>query len=337
MPNAECGMPHAACRMPHATIHGLARGRTALALMMQPRAPGFVKMPPDASRLMPPRNTSMLSTAQIAAWHRDGFLTLSGFKPTAELEAAKARARALVEAFDPAQGASRFSTRDRSKVADARLLASADQVHCFFEEEALDDEGRLLVPKARSINKIGHALHDRDPVFDRFSHGPALADLAADLGLLQPQVWQSQLIFKQPHIGGEVGWHQDASFFVTDPITVTTLWFALEDATLDNGCLWVEPGGHRGPLRERYRCEQGRLSMQALDATPWPDSGSALPLPVAAGTLVVLHGLLPHYSASNRSAHSRLAYTLHVTDATAAYSPLNWLQRGPALPVRGLA
>ena len=70
---------------------------------------------------------------------------------------------------------------------------------------------------------------------------------------------------------------------------------------------------------------------------PWPGLQDALALPVPAGTLVVFHGLLPHCSAANRSATSRLAYTLHVTDASAAYSRLNWLQRGPALPVRGLA
>ncbi len=281
----------------------------------------------------------MLDAAQLQAWATDGYLVLPGFKSARELASATAQAQALVEAFDPAQGASRFSTRDRSLVADAKLIASADQVHCFFEEEALDDAGHLVVPKSQAINKIGHALHDRDPVFDAFSHGPALAELAADLGLSQPQVWQSQIIFKQPRIGGEVGWHQDASFFVTLPVTVTTFWFALEDATLDNGCLWVEPGGHRGErgaLRERYVCEDGRLRMDKLAAPPWPDMQDALALPVPAGTLVVFHGLLPHCSAANRSPRSRLAYTLHVTDASAAYSPLNWLQRGPALPVRGL-
>ena len=281
----------------------------------------------------------MLDPAQHQAWVRDGFLVLPGFRSAPELASAIARAHALVDAFDATQGASRFSTRDRGLVADAKLIASADQVHCFFEEEALDDAGRLLVPKSESINKIGHALHDRDPFFDAFSHGPALAELAADLGLSQPLVWQSQLIFKQPRIGGEVGWHQDASFFVTDPMTVTTFWFALEDATLDNGCLWVETGGHQGPrgvLRERYVCEDGRLRMDMLAAPPWPDMQDAVALPVPAGTLVVFHGLLPHCSAVNRSPKSRLAYTLHVTDASAAYSKLNWLQRGPSLPVRGL-
>ncbi len=280
----------------------------------------------------------MLTPTQIDSWQRDGYLVLPGFKPAAELAAVSARARAIVEAFEPGPGSSVFSTRDRRRVADAALLASADQVQCFFEEDAFDAQGALCVPKAQSINKIGHALHDRDPLFSRFSRGPALAALAVELGLAEPQLWQSQVIFKQPHIGGEVSWHQDASFFVTAPITVTTFWFALEDATLANGCLWVEPGGHQGPrgvLRERYVCTDGHLSMQALDATPWPDARSAVPLPVPAGTLVCLHGLLPHYSAANRSPRSRLAYTLHATDARAAYSALNWLQRGPAHPVRG--
>ena len=47
-------------------------------------------------------------------------------------------------------------------------------------------------------------------------------------------------------------WHRDAAFFETTPISVTTFWFALEGATIENGCLWVNPGGHRGPMRERF-------------------------------------------------------------------------------------
>src|SRR5262249_36058332 len=134
----------------------------------------------------------------------------------------------------------------------------------------------------------------------------------------------------------EVRWHQDASFFDSEPVTVTTFWFALEDATLENGCMWAEPGGHRGPLRERFVREGRRVWMEPLDATPWPAAGQgAVPLEVSAGSLVVFHGLLPHYSAANRSALSRHAYTLHVTDAGSRYSPRNWLQRDAALAVKG--
>jgi len=143
------------------------------------------------------------------------------------------------------------------------------------------------------------------------------------------------VIFKQPGIGGEVRWHQDATFFDTTPVSVTTFWFALEDAHVANGCLWVQPGGHRSALRERFVRTENRAAIEPLDATPWPDDRSARPLEVAAGTLLVFHGLLPHYSAPNRSAASRHAYTLHVTDANTAYADTNWLQPARSMPLRG--
>lgn len=278
----------------------------------------------------------MLSAEQQARFRADGFLVLPGFKSADEIAAVRRRAVEIVDGFDAEAHRSIFTTRDQVRTTDRTFLDSADGVSCFFEEEAFDAEGRLRQAKALSINKIGHALHDRDPVFDRFSRGPALAAVAAGLGLGRPRIWQSMYIFKQPGIGGEVRWHQDATFFDTTPITVTTFWFALEDATVDNGCLWVQPGGHRTPMRERFVRQGDTTRMETLDTTPWPTQAEAVPLPCAAGTLVCFHGLLPHYSAPNRSAVSRHAYTLHVTDALSAYAPTNWLQRNdPLRPVRG--
>ena len=265
----------------------------------------------------------------------DGYLVLPGFKAASQLAAVRSRAGAIVEDFDATGGMSIFTTQAQARSVDDYFMDSADKVRCFFEEEAFDASGQLRQAKSLSINKIGHALHDLDPVFDQFSRGPALAELAHALGLAQALIWQSMYIFKQPGIGGEVRWHQDATFFDTTPISVTTFWFALEDATLANGCLWVEPGGHRGPLRERFVRNGRGASMEKLDATPWPDASSAVPLEVAAGSLVVFHGLLPHYSGPNRSPDSRHAYTLHATHADSVYSPGNWLQRQGNPPVRG--
>ena len=279
----------------------------------------------------------MLSDAQKDRFRRDGYLVLPGFKPAEEIAALRVRAGEIVEAFDPGQSRAIFSTTDQARHTDDDFLSSGDKVRCFFEEEAFDEAGALRQAKALSINKIGHALHDLDPVFDRFSRDPRLAGIAAGIGLAEPQIWQSMYIFKQPGIGGEVRWHQDATFFETDPITVTTFWFALEDADRSNGCLWVEPGGHAGPLRERFVRAGNATRMETLDTAPWPTDATAVPLEAATGTLVVFHGKLPHYSAPNRSPVSRHAYTLHVTDGRAAYAAHNWLQRGPELPVRGFA
>ena len=278
----------------------------------------------------------MLTEVQINRYRDQGFLVLPGFRSADAVAALLARSRAIVAAFEPTGQGSVFTTRDQARNANADFLASGDRITCFFEEEAYAPNGELRQPKSESINKIGHALHDLDPVFDRFSRGADMAALAADLGLGEPQAWQSMVIFKPPRVGGEVGWHQDASFLITEPISVVTFWFALEDATLHNGCLWVEPGGHRGPLRQRFMREGESVRMETLDTTPWPGGSNAVPLEVAAGTLVCFHGKLPHYSGPNRSERSRQAYTLHVTDAACRWSELNWLRRGSQLPLRGL-
>jgi phytanoyl-CoA hydroxylase len=269
------------------------------------------------------------------AFERDGFVVLPGFKSLVEVGALRARAAEIVSAFDPAESTAIFTTRDESTKSDAYFLTSGDKVRCFFEEEAFDGAGALRQPKELSINKIGHAMHDLDPAFERFSRDPRLHDLALELGLAEPRVYQSMYIFKQPRIGGEVRWHQDATYFDTDPVSVTTLWFALERADRTNGCLWVQRGGHRTPLRERFVVEGGSARLERADPTPWPSQDVAEAVEVEAGTLVVMHGLLPHYSAPNRSATSRHAYTLHAVDARTHYSPANWLQRDAAFPARG--
>ena len=277
----------------------------------------------------------MITAQQHADYQRNGYLVLPDFKTAPELAALRARAQTIVQAFDPLARSGIFTTNDQARQTDDYFMGSANTVRCFFEEEAFGPDGQLKQDKSLSINKIGHALHDLDPVFEQFSRGTALAELAADLGLPQARVWQSMYIFKQPGIGGEVRWHQDATFFDSTPITVTTFWFALEDATRENGCLWVEPGGHRGPLRERFVKRGEGAGMEVLNAMPWPDDQTAVPVEVKAGTLVVFHGLLPHYSAPNRSAVSRHAYTLHATDASSRYSPDNWLQRPDTFAARG--
>lgn len=269
---------------------------------------------------------------------RDGFLAVPGFLSPGTCAALIERAEQIAEAQAPSGPRSVFSTAEQARRSDAWFLESGDQVRCFFEVEALAADGSLTVAPGRAINKIGHALHDLDPVFAAVSYDPGMRDIAAAVGMQAPLAVQSMAIFKQPGIGGEVGCHQDACFLYTEPPSVTGFWIALEDATPDNGCLWVAPGGHRGPLRRRFRrAARGGTEFVPLDPRPLPGPEELVALPVAAGTLVVLHGLLPHWSGANRSPRRRLAYALHCVEAAAEYPASNWLRRGPGLPLRRLA
>src|SRR4029453_16472429 len=116
----------------------------------------------------------------------------------------------------------------------------------------------LKQPKALSINKLGHAMHDLDPAFDRFSHTAKLRTLARDLAIRAPQVIQSMYIFKQPHFGGEVSWHVDSTYLYTNPLSCIGFWFALEDATMENGAMWCLPGAHGLRLKSRFRRRDAR-------------------------------------------------------------------------------
>ena len=271
----------------------------------------------------------------VEAYRRDGFLIIDGFKTPAECDALRARTHGLVENFDPATVASIFeASGSQSHAADRYFQESGDKMRFFFEKGAFGPTGELVRDKHGALNKIGHAMHDLDPVFEAFSRDQRLAALAKGLGIADPGLIQSMIIFKPPQIGGEVNCHQDATFLHTEPVSVTGFWFALEDADETNGCLIGIPGVHAGGLRELFQYQGDKLVMTKLGEKDWPAEREVC-LAAPKGTLVVLHGLAPHRSAPNASPRSREAYALHVIDRQTRWSPGNWLRRAPEMPVRG--
>ena len=273
-------------------------------------------------------DTTGLDAFARAAYQRGGVLVIESFASAAACDALRERALALVAEHAPHAPGTVFSTRDQRHAKDAYFEASANCIGAFFEEGAFDAEGALQVPLERAVNKLGHAMHDLDPVFGAFSRGPRLQAVAEGVGLTDAKLLQSMYIFKQPGIGGEVMCHQDSTYLYTEPESVVGFWFAIEDAHRGNGCLGGLPGGHRKGLKEVFRrLPDGAFKLELCEPTPPWDMSRLEWLEVSKGTLIVFDGSFPHLSETNRSAQSRHAYTLHAVSGAAHYPANNWIQR----------
>lgn len=280
-----------------------------------------------------------LTTQQIAAFHNDGFLVVPNFVAADRCLALRERAMQLAKLHVPSPEQATVFTADGKPqhASDDYFLSSGESIRCFFEKDAFDERGRLRAEPHLSLNKLGHAMHDLDSVFDSFSRTPELAAVAADIGMRDPLLLQSMYIFKQAHIGGEVTCHTDHTYLWTEPRSVVGFWFAIDDATRENGCMWAVPGGHRLPVRTRSRLNETRNTTvtDVLDPEPYPLDNLAC-LEAKRGTLVLLDGAVPHLSAANTSDKPRHAYTIHAIDGATRYLDDNWLQR-PTLPMRGFS
>ncbi|KAJ4302294.1 hypothetical protein N0V88_002437 [Collariella sp. IMI 366227] len=245
-----------------------------------------------------------------------------------------------------------------TKLGDAYFLTSGDKIRFFLEDDAFSPEGELTKPKHLAVNKIGHYLHGLSSPFAALLSNSAEdsrgyvegmkarpAEVAKALGFADPRVLQSMVICKQPEIGGAVPPHQDSTFLYTDPPSAVGFWYALEDATLENGCLSFLPGSHRwAPVERRLVRKAGDEGTEMVknegarfpqkegygeDKRPEGEEGEKYVAgEVKAGSLVLIHGNLLHKSERNLSQKGRIIYTFHVIEGGEGfkYDAKNWLQ-----------
>lgn len=270
----------------------------------------------------------------------------------------------LAEDWDPAIKTISFRTDEKANEAqgsDDYFLESASRVHFFAEQDALDEEnGGSLKPfyqthKLQALNKAGHGMHMIPGAFHNYSTSTKVKLLVHELGWTDPVVPQSMYIFKQAQIGGAVNSHQDSTFLFTTPRqSCLGLWLALDDATLENGCLWVRPSSHLEPVRRQFKrnplyfgqdaivnrsntgkgdLKQPKMTMEHLVdddscTAPWegllpqdsdpPCEGlleaGFVPVECKAGDLLCFNGQLDHLSLPNYSNRQRHTFQLHLVE-----------------------
>jgi len=211
-----------------------------------------------------------LSPAQVESFHRDGWLVVADLldaatlaNVTSELDAIEADTAAFVRTQP-----------------DARHLLSEAGAVTFAPH---------LVPRSAAARDLSRS-------------GP-ISDLCHDLLGPDVRLYWDQLVYKHPDKPREFPWHQDNGYTFIEPQQYLTIWVALTDATVENGCPWVAPGEHlHGTLAHHY--------VHPLGLRCFDDHPNATPAPVRAGGAVVFSSLTPHRTGPNVTGKSRKTYIL---------------------------
>jgi phytanoyl-CoA hydroxylase len=183
---------------------------------------------------------------------------------------------------------------------------------------------------------LHHQLMWDDPFWIRLVSDPRLLD-RAEL-IIGPSIglFASHYICKPGGDGLPVLWHQDASYWPLEPMEVVTAWLAVDDSTVENGCMRVIPGSHRGPRLTHRKHDKEAVLHTEIDPSEL-DTSAAVDIEIPAGGISLHHPWLVHGSNPNHSAKRRCGLTIRYIPTTTQITKPDWqtfLLRGT--PVEGV-
>ncbi|MGI9169280.1 MAG: phytanoyl-CoA dioxygenase family protein [Caulobacteraceae bacterium] len=244
----------------------------------------------------------MDSAARRSAWNDKGFFIVRGLVSPAEAKAVEAEVIDRIRAHPPGDH-------------PGETLYAAGPNYAIFPEKA---PSPTAVNPEDSVAKVFNCHAE-----GRARRTAARADIVDKVAeILGPDLdcFQSQFIFKNPGVIGQP-WHQDSYYFRFDTQPQVGVWVALSLATLENGCLWVLSGSHKGPIREHEPDRRPAANRAYMEITSQDDAARE-PALMAPGDVLFFHSYLMHMSTDNVANERRAAMVYHYARAgTRAETP----------------
>src|ERR687885_1261092 len=212
---------------------------------------------------------------QKARFDRDGFITIPNLLSPEQLAALRARIDQALSGAEPQFG----------------------DFDIQWEPAVKDDP---TVPREQRIRVMFHLCH-RDHFFWEHATRPEILDVIENLLGPDIKLYTDQLFVKPPHHGSDVAYHQDSAYWPIDPPALITCWVAIDEATVENGCVHVIPGSHRMPVEHRDRTETQSRGILPAEV----DVSREVPVSLPAGGAMFHHSLLIHRSHPNSSPRYR--------------------------------
>ena len=219
-----------------------------------------------------------LDEAAVARYHRDGYIAIENVFSPAEVSAAKDGIRQLIIDGNP------------------------DIIR--FEEAG---ENKQLSPDERAayVRKcMGFVAHE--PRLAALANHTTLLGVVRKLVGSDVALMQDMALLKPPLVGREKPWHQDSAYFEYGPAKlIVGTWTALDEATVENGCMHVIPGSHLQGGKAHYKDRDCQLPDEIIDVE------HDVCVPLKPGGVLFFSALVHHGTPPNRSEKPRKAVQLH--------------------------
>ena len=246
-----------------------------------------------------------LDESHFSQFREEGYLAFENILTPDEVAAARAALTELTDGLlqDLRKGAAEVvqappnATRNFSG-PHIRRPGSRFLIHF---EPGVDPRTLDLDEAELKLRKL-HGYHQEHPVFQDMVRHPRIKGIVETMLGNDAILFGEMALSKPPFIGSEKPWHQDNAYFVYVPLTsIITTWIALDDATTENGCMYVIPGGHRIGARKHVHIIDCQIAEGHLDVS------GAVPVELKAGGGMIFSGMLPLQTPPNRSPLRRRA------------------------------